>query len=84
VVQPSFYKMGTLREVLDQVADLLTSKQFTLTSFEFINSKLLQAFELLLTKSPSQAKVHIDKAKREETGEEMKHSEELEMAEAKR
>lgn len=51
-----------------------------MTSNEFKNSNLLFAFELLLTKTPSQAKLAVDQ-KRYGEKEELKHSEELELME---
>jgi len=42
------------------------------------------ALELLLTKTPSQAKLWLEKKKASETEEEMKRSEEIEMAEAEK
>jgi len=50
-------KMTELKRQLEQVADLLTDKEFAITSYEFANSKLLFAFELLFAKSPSQSKL---------------------------
>lgn len=82
--QMSMNKMDTLKALLNKVADLMTDKEFSITSYEFANSKLLFAFELLFTKSPSQSKLAIDKMKRDETGEEFKHSDEIELAEAQK
>ena len=69
---------------MTRVTELLTLEHCAITSYEFKQSNLLLALELLLTKSPSQAKVMLETKKAEEGGEEMKRSEEIEMQEAQK
>jgi hypothetical protein len=66
------------------VAGLLTLDGCTITSHEFKQSNLLLALTLLLTKSPSQARVVLERQRQKETGEEMKRAEELDLLEAQR
>ena len=81
-MQASMDEMANIRRLLTRVCDLLTLDEHAITSYEFKHSKLLQALELLLTKTPSQAKVILQKKQAEEKGEEMKNSEEVEIMEA--
>jgi hypothetical protein len=51
--QDSADSMANIRRLLTRVADLLTLEHCAVTSYEFKQSNLLLALELLLTKSPS-------------------------------
>lgn len=83
-IQDSADSMANIRRLLTRIADLLTLEHCAITSYEFKQSKLLLALELLLTKSPSQAKVLLVTKKAEESGEEMKRSEEIDLQEAQK
>lgn len=67
-----------------RVTELLTLEDCAVTSYEFKSSNLLFALETLLTITPNQAKYLIEKRRAEETGEEMKRSDELEMMESQK
>ena len=69
------------RALLSKIGELLTLQGCAITSYEFKQSNLLFTLELLLTKSPSQAKIEIEKRRLHDTGEEMKRGEEIEFSE---
>jgi len=46
-------EMSNIRKLLTRVCDLITLEEHAITSYEFKHSNLLQALELLLTKTPS-------------------------------
>jgi hypothetical protein len=73
-IQNSIEEMPTIRRLLTRISELLTLEDYAITSYEFRQSKLLFALELLLTKSPSQARVILDQMRNGEK-EEMKQSE---------
>jgi hypothetical protein len=81
-VQESMDEMATIRKLLTRVCDLITLEEHAITSYEFKHSKLLQALELLVTKTPSQASLILKKKEIQDRGEEMKHTEEVEITEA--
>jgi len=56
----------------------------SITCYEFSQSELLLSLTLFLTKTPSQAKVEIEKNRKREKGEEMKRAEEIDLNEAKK
>ena len=62
----------------------MTINNCTITSHEFKQSQLLWALNLFLTKTPSQAKIEVEKARHRETGEEMKRAEEMDLLEAEK
>lgn len=64
---------------MKSLAECLTSSRHIM-SYEFKESGILEALELYLTRSPMQAKFYLEKQKNDLKGEEMKHSEELEMS----
>lgn len=66
--------MSNIRRLLTRISELLTLEDVAITSYEFRHSKLLFSLELLLTKSPTQAKLALDKMKSQEMNEEMKQS----------
>ena len=82
--QDSSDALANIRRLLTRVAELLTLDECRITSYEFKQSNLLLAFELLLTKSPSQAKIQLEKRRAKESGEEMKRAEEIDMMEAQK
>jgi hypothetical protein len=67
--------MPTIRRLFTRISELLTLEDYAITSYEFRHSKLLFALELLLTKSPNQARVILDQMRSDEKGEETKQSE---------
>ena len=71
--------MANIRKLLMRVTELLTLEDCAVTSYEFKSSGLLFALETLLAITPSQAKYLLDKRRAEQSGEEMKRSDELEM-----
>jgi len=77
-------ELAGVRGLLARVGELLTLEGCAITSHEFKQSHLLWALELLLTKSPSQAKVALERKRVQDTGEEMKRAEEIDLLEAQR
>ena len=73
--QQSVDGMTSIRRLLTRMSELLTLDTCAITSYEFKRSELPYALELLLTKSPSQAKIAVEKKRAAETGEEMKRAE---------
>ena len=61
---------------MDQLTTILTS-DYGVTTFEFVQSGILQALEIFLTKSPSLALIEREALRNSTKNEEMKHSEEL-------
>jgi hypothetical protein len=53
MVQGSIEEMINIRRLLTRIAELLTLEDYAITSYEFKNSKLLLALEILLTKTPN-------------------------------
>jgi hypothetical protein len=76
--------MSNIRKLLTRVCDLITLEEHAITSYEFKHSNLLQALELLLTKTPSQASLVLKKKQIKDRGEEMKHTDELEIMDVER
>lgn len=76
--------LAQAREVLAQIGNLMTLNDCAITSHEFKKSKLLWALNLFLSKTPSQAKIETEKKKYRETGEELKHTEQIDLMEAKK
>lgn len=62
--------------LMDNLTGLFTSKH-GMTSFEFVQSGILQALEIFLTKAPSLALIEREALRNKDKNEEMKHSEEL-------
>lgn len=83
-MQVSAQDLAGLHALLGRVANLLTLDGCAITSHEFKQSNLLWALTLLLTKSPSQARVALERQRQKETGEEMKRAEELDLLEAQK
>jgi len=83
-LQLSATDLAGVRGLLGRVGELLTLEECAITSYEFKQSHLLWALELLLTKSPSQAKVALERRRARDTGEEMKRAEEIDLQEAQR
>jgi hypothetical protein len=77
-IQHTMEEMHLVRKLLTRIAELLTMEDYAITSYEFRNSRLLFALELLLTKSPTQAKRLLDIQKSADKGEELKQSENAE------
>ena len=77
-------ELALVRGVLGRICELLTLEDCAITCFEFKQSNLLWALELLLTKSPSQARVALEKRRARDSGEEMKRAEEIDLLEAQR
>lgn len=81
LTQVTSSSLTKIRALLSRIGELLTLKGCAITSYEFKQSNLLWALELLLTKSPSQAKIEIERKRLHDTGEEMKRTEEMEFSE---
>lgn len=62
----------------------MTLQDCAITSHEFKKSKLLWALNLFLSKTPSQARVEIENSRQKKTGEELKHTEEIDLMEARK
>lgn len=80
-LQSTSEELADARKTLDRIGEIMTSQ---ITSHEFKQSRLLKSLTLFLTKTPSQAKMALEKARRRETGEEMKRAEEIDLQEAQK
>lgn len=56
----SVEEMANIRKYSTRIAELLTLDECGITSHEYKQSNLLFALEMLLTKTPSQAKIRIE------------------------
>ena len=84
LAQSETFERETCKLVLEQLAKALTQKsqggKNGLMNYEFRESGLLEAIELFLSRSPKQVQLHKERTKNSNSGEEMKHSEELMMS----
>ena len=62
--------------LIERLTTILTSGH-NVTTFEFVQSGILRALEIFLTKSPSMALIEREQIRNKDKTEEMKHSEEL-------
>ena len=77
-------ELENLHRIMERICELLTLRDIAITCYEFRQSHLLFALEILLTKPPSIAKVVYERRKAREAKEELKRSEELELQEAEK
>lgn len=70
------YDHELIKSLMKQLALYLTNQRHIMV-YEFKQSGLLEALELFLTYTPTQAKTYLDQKKAQESGEELKRSEEM-------